>query len=80
MSIYPVIRENVTTGSIGRYVHAFSTETKSTLCGIDAYAGPPSVQLSVEPEGTKVTCLRCQSALQPDPSRRQFSDFTGIEL
>lgn len=63
--VYPVIRENVHTGSLGRYVHAFSTEAKGTLCGMSAYDLPAAVQLSVEPEGTTVTCFRCLEAMGP---------------
>lgn len=64
MQTYPVIRENVSTGSVGRYIHAFTTEARGTLCGISAYDGPPSVQLSAEPEGTPITCPRCLAAME----------------
>lgn len=59
--VYPVICENVNTGRIGRHTHGFRPADKQTLCGISAYGEgkPAGFQLSIEPDGTPITCPRC---------------------
>jgi hypothetical protein len=64
VSDYPVICENIHTGVIGRSVHGLPRGSKETRCGISVYTNNPSIQLSVEPEGTKVTCYVCNKRLQ----------------
>ena len=55
----PVVRENVRSGAISRYVHDYRPALRGTLCGLSERTDNPAVQLSVEPEGTTVTCPRC---------------------
>ena len=58
-STRPVVRENVRSGAVSRHVHDYRPELRGTRCGLGERTDNPAVQLSVEPEGTAVTCPRC---------------------